>query len=62
MTYAVKNYIALKMGDRYGNAARVPMQQSFLEAGPATPVFFILSPGVDPVKEVELLGKGYGVS
>ena len=62
MTYAVKNFVLLKMGDRYGNAARVPLAQSFTESGPATPVFFILSPGVDPVKEVELLGKSHAVS
>ncbi|KAJ3312837.1 hypothetical protein HDV04_002647 [Boothiomyces sp. JEL0838] len=62
MTYAVKNFIGLKMGDRYIMSARVPIAQSFLESGPATPIFFILSPGVDPVKEVEVLGKSYGVS
>lgn len=62
MTYAVKNFIGTKMGERYIVAARVPMAKSFLESGPATPMFFILSPGVDPVKEVEVLGKSYNVS
>ncbi|KAI8900476.1 dynein heavy chain and region D6 of dynein motor-domain-containing protein [Globomyces pollinis-pini] len=62
MTYAVKNFIGMKMGERYITAARVPIAKSFLESGPATPIFFILSPGVDPVKEVELLGKSYSVS
>ena len=33
---------------------------SFLETGPATPVFFVLSPGVDPLKDVEALGKKMG--
>ena len=28
--------------------------------GPATPIFFILSPGVNPLKEVEALGKKLG--
>ena len=28
--------------------------------GPATPIFFILSPGVNPLKDVEALGKKLG--
>lgn len=62
MTYAVKNFVGQKMGQRYVEFQRVPLAKSFLEAGPATPVFFILSPGVDPVKEVEALGKLHKVS
>ena len=31
--------------------------KSFEESGPTTPVFFILSSGVDPLKDVEALGK-----
>lgn len=57
MTYAVTNFIAQKMGEKYTNTARIPLAISFKESGPATPMFFILSPGVDPVKEVELLGR-----
>ena len=34
--------------------------KSYEESGPATPVFFILSPGVDPLKDVEALGKKLG--
>lgn len=30
---------------------------SFEESGPATPIFFILSPGVDPLKDVENQGE-----
>lgn len=30
---------------------------SFEESGPATPMFFILSPGVDPLKDVENQGE-----
>ncbi|KAI8914343.1 dynein heavy chain and region D6 of dynein motor-domain-containing protein [Gorgonomyces haynaldii] len=62
MTYAVKNFVGQKMGQRYVEFNRVPLVKSFEESGPATPVFFILSPGVDPVKEVEMLGKQRGVS
>ena len=30
--------------------------------GPSTPIFFILSPGVNPLKDVEALGKKLGYS
>ena len=38
----------------------VEFAKSYEESGPATPVFFILSPGVDPLKDVEALGKKLG--
>lgn len=62
MSYAVTNFVGQKMGQRYIEFARVPLAKSFEESSPATPVFFILSPGVDPVKDVEALGKLHGVS
>ena len=31
-----------------------------LISGPSTPIFFILSPGVNPLKDVEALGKKLG--
>ncbi|KNC98870.1 uncharacterized protein SPPG_09316 [Spizellomyces punctatus DAOM BR117] len=62
MTYAVRNFISQKMGSKYINTSRVPLPRSFEESGPATPIFFILSPGVDPVKEVEALGRTLGVA
>lgn len=34
--------------------------KSYEESGPGTPIFFILSPGVDPLKDVEALGKKLG--
>lgn len=34
--------------------------KSFEEASPSTPIFFILSPGVNPLKDVEQLGKQLG--
>lgn len=34
--------------------------KSFEETSNVTPVFFILSPGVDPLKDVEALGKKLG--
>ena len=34
--------------------------KSYEESGPATPMFFVLSPGVDPLKDVEALGQKMG--
>ncbi|KAJ3180788.1 hypothetical protein HDU85_003867 [Gaertneriomyces sp. JEL0708] len=62
MTYAVRNFISQKMGTKFINTSRVPLPKSYEESGPATPIFFILSPGVDPVKEVEALGRQLGVA
>lgn len=38
----------------------IEFAQSYEESGPGTPMFFILSPGVDPLKDVEALGKKIG--
>ena len=40
----------------------IPFETSYEETGPATPVFFVLSPGVDPLKDVEALGKKLGLT
>ncbi|KAK0155940.1 Dynein beta chain, ciliary [Merluccius polli] len=45
MTYLLKNFVAESMGSRY-----VEFEKSFEDSGPLSPVFFILSPGVNPLK------------
>lgn len=60
MIYAVRQFVGQKMGSRYIDSTRIPLAKTFEESGPGTPIFFILSPGVDPVKEVEALGKQLG--
>ena len=50
------------MGSKYTENRQVEFAKSFEESGPGTPVFFILSPGVDPLKDVEALGKKLGFS
>ncbi|KAJ3096963.1 hypothetical protein HDU97_005410 [Phlyctochytrium planicorne] len=62
MTYAVRTFISVKMGTKYIDSTRIPLSKSYEEMKPATPIFFILSPGVDPVKEVEALGRTFGVT
>lgn len=45
-----------KLGVKYTEGRKTEFSKSFKESGPASPVFFILSPGVDPLKDVESLG------
>ena len=61
MTYAMHGFVEEKLGAKYvSSQGAVPFSESFQESGPSTPMFFILSPGVDPLKDVEALGKNLG--
>merc|ERR1711952_62745 len=60
MTYAMRLFVEQKLGEKYVSNRTVPFSESFEEAGPTTPIFFVLSPGVDPLKDVESLGKKLG--
>ncbi|KAJ8736094.1 hypothetical protein PYW08_006750 [Mythimna loreyi] len=60
MTYAVAAYIEEKMGGKYVENRTLEFSKSFEETSPTTPIFFILSPGVNPLKDVEALGKIMG--
>lgn len=44
------------LGSRYVETTRIEFEKSYEESSPSTPVFFILSPGVNPLKDVETLG------
>uniref|UniRef100_A0A803TFH7 Dynein axonemal heavy chain 17 n=1 Tax=Anolis carolinensis TaxID=28377 RepID=A0A803TFH7_ANOCA len=57
MTYAVKNFVEEKMGSKFVEGRSVEFSKSYEESSISTPIFFILSPGVDPLKDVEALGK-----
>lgn len=48
------------MGGKYVENRTVEFSKSFEETSPTTPIFFILSPGVNPLKDVEALGKIMG--
>lgn len=54
------DFIEEKLGSRYVENRTVEFAISFEEASPSTPIFFILSPGVNPLKDVEDLGKQLG--
>ncbi|XP_034940720.1 dynein beta chain, ciliary [Chelonus insularis] len=60
MTYAISVFIEEKLGVRYVEGKTVEFSKSFEETGPSTPIFFILSPGVNPLKDVEDLGRKMG--
>lgn len=51
-----RNFVEESMGTKYVEAARLEFDKLYEDSGPSTPVFFILSPGVDPLKDVEKLG------
>lgn len=48
------------MGAKYVENRTMEFSKSFEETSPSTPIFFILSPGVNPLKDVEALGKSLG--
>ncbi|XP_061081745.1 dynein axonemal heavy chain 11 [Conger conger] len=60
MTYALRNFVEEKLGVQYTEGRKTEFAKSFRESGPASAVFFILSPGVDPLKDVESLGRKLG--
>ncbi|XP_008208864.1 dynein beta chain, ciliary-like [Nasonia vitripennis] len=60
MTYAVKCFVEEKLGPKFTESRSPPFTKSFEETSSITPVFFILSPGVDPLKDVEKLGQKLG--
>ncbi|XP_071672368.1 dynein axonemal heavy chain 17 isoform X2 [Patagioenas fasciata] len=57
MTYAIRDFVEEKMGSKYVEGRSVELFKAYEESSPSTPLFFILSPGVDPLKDLEVLGK-----
>ncbi|XP_053528697.1 dynein axonemal heavy chain 9 isoform X1 [Artibeus jamaicensis] len=60
LTYAMRHFVEETLGSKYVVVRALDFAASFEESGPATPIFFILSPGVDPLKDVENQGKKLG--
>ncbi|KAL7641741.1 UNVERIFIED_CONTAM: hypothetical protein RMT77_007615 [Armadillidium vulgare] len=60
MTHAIQLFIQKRMGKKYVESEAIELSQSYEESSSMTPIFFILSPGVNPLKEVESLGKELG--
>lgn len=53
----MREFIREKLGAKYVESRSIEFSKSFEESSNATPIFFILSPGVDPLKDVEKIGK-----
>ncbi|XP_039572046.1 dynein heavy chain 17, axonemal isoform X4 [Passer montanus] len=60
MTYAIRKFVEEKMGSKYVKGRSIDLSEVYKESGPSSPLFFILSPGVDPLKDVEALGTRLG--
>ncbi|XP_073817376.1 dynein beta chain, ciliary-like [Musca autumnalis] len=60
MSYSMKVFIEEKLGAKYIDARSMEFARTFEESSPETHIFFVLSPGVDPLKDVEKLGKVLG--
>ncbi|MEC7144805.1 MAG: adenylyltransferase/cytidyltransferase family protein, partial [Actinomycetota bacterium] len=57
MTLAMRYWVKEEMGVEYYNAISFDLPASFEDASPATPIYFLLSPGVDPLADVRIIGK-----
>jgi Dynein heavy chain region D6 P-loop domain len=53
----MREYSREKLGGKFTEARTIEFAKSFEESSNITPIFFILSPGVDPLKDVEKVGK-----
>ncbi|XP_028130568.2 dynein beta chain, ciliary-like [Diabrotica virgifera virgifera] len=60
MTYAISAFIDEKLGNKYITSRSVEFEKSYEETSSQNPTFFILSPGVNPLKDVEKLGRKLG--
>lgn len=56
MIYAASCFVEETMGEKYMEMRNIPFAETFKETCPSIPIFFILSPGVDPLQDVEKLG------
>jgi dynein heavy chain len=68
ITTAIDNFVrkVLPKGPDYvdcdsANSFQQILASSYNESSPTTPIYFILSPGADPVKDVETLARANGM-
>lgn len=55
--FPVRHFVEETLGSKYVVGRALDFATSLEESGPASPIFFILSPGVDPLKDVENQGE-----
>ena len=51
-----RDFVEEQLGSKYLERTKFEFAIAYQESSPSTPIFFILSPGVDPVTDVEVLG------
>ena len=59
---ALRCWIARELGPSFITQTPFSMDTTFAESSPATPIFFVLFPGVDPTPWVEALGRKLGMT
>lgn len=57
VVFFCRKFVEEKMGSKYVEGRSIDLSEVYKESSPSTPLFFILSPGVDPLKDVEALGE-----
>merc|ERR1719253_2542829 len=62
MLNAMRLFISSKISAKYVTDSTHSYEKIYAESGPAIPVFFILSPGVNPLAPLEELGSTLGFS
>ncbi|XP_022817840.1 dynein beta chain, ciliary-like [Spodoptera litura] len=62
MSYASGAFCEENLGTKYVEARTPSLEVSYQESNSTTAMFFILSPGVDPLKDIEKLGRKIGIS
>eukprot|EP01135_Chromosphaera_perkinsii_P008555 Nk52_evm21s1400 gene=Nk52_evmTU21s1400 len=60
MKHALMQFIEEKLGTEYIGATPLLLEDTFKESSCTKPIFFILSPGLDPIKKVATLGEAMG--
>lgn len=58
--YATWNFVEETIGSKYTHRRKLTLADSYAEINNVIPMFFILSPGVDPLMDVEKLGQSLG--
>jgi dynein heavy chain len=62
MVNSLTQFIANQIGEKYTEDVVFTLEETYSEATPTMALFFILSPGIDPVKNIETLGHKIGFS
>ena len=57
LSHALRLFIEEKLGSRYVESLSVELSQCVAEMSPTTPLCFILSPGVNPLIEIEQIAR-----